>query len=289
MKRTLFFWVRLFSVTDYHGIGPKIRAPATVGRRFIRRRVGNRGARAAGDKPPPYNASTQRGFSVREESRTLFFLTMGILLLAGGCQEDPADAPPYVDETVQVPGKGSAEEGKVSLPGPDPYKTGEARLSFGLFYEGQASERIEIDNASVSFYVYDSTFILENDGDRVEGLQSDRVTLAGKPWWGGGIHFATGQSRDLSAWKAMHISFKSKVAFPDLEIKVKAAGKEAGVKVAPLGFTSDNAWHEVAIDLQKYVALGLDLTKVEVPLILVGGAGAQGDQLWIDDFYWTKD
>ena len=66
-------WVRLFSVTDYHGIGPKLRAPATVGRRFIRRRVGNRGARAAGDKPPPYSASTQRGFSVREKSRTRIF------------------------------------------------------------------------------------------------------------------------------------------------------------------------------------------------------------------------
>ena len=69
--RVFSIWVRLFSVTDYHGIGPKIRAPATVGRRFIRRRVGNRGARAAGDKPPPYSASTQRGFSVREKSRTL--------------------------------------------------------------------------------------------------------------------------------------------------------------------------------------------------------------------------
>ncbi len=225
---------------------------------------------------------------------TLSLMVLGTLLLGSACQED-AGAPPYVDETVQTPAPaapaqgGGDEEGAPGLPGPDPYKAGEARLGFGLFYEGQASERLAVDNATVFFYIYEGTFVLEADSDRQEGLQSDRITLAGKPWWGGGIHFATGQSRDLSLWKSMHLSVKSKVPVADLEIKVKAAGTELGTKLATVGYVPDSAWHEVTIDLAKLAASGLDLTKVEAPFILVGGSSAQGDQLWVDNLYLTQD
>ena len=59
------------------------------------------------------------------------------------CRENPG-LPVY-------PGMGS-DTGVSALPqGPDPYEAGEKRLSLSIFYEGEYSDIVEIDNVTAHF------------------------------------------------------------------------------------------------------------------------------------------
>ena len=43
--------------------------------------------------------------------------------------------------------------------GPDPFRTGEQRLNIGLFYEGEYTDEVIIDDVDTSFFIWnESTF-----------------------------------------------------------------------------------------------------------------------------------
>lgn len=201
---------------------------------------------------------------------------------AAGCRPDPG-VPTYrnADDFLNPDGPDNGP-----IEGPDPYEPGEARLSLGIFYEGQFSEQVIIDDETTHFYIYDGTFSLQPDSNFVqEGRESDRVTHAGTGYWGGGITWD--ESRDLSLWTTLYISLlSSDPAFSDMEIRI-AAGSEGSVQASTYGYANDGEWHHLAIPLSDYS--GIDLTQVTGPLVLIGNAGDNGERLYIDNAYYTQD
>ena len=80
------------------------------------------------------------------------------------------------------------ETGDAFLVGPDPYEPGEERLAVGIFYEGEVSELVIVDDVSTHYYIYDGYTQLVSS-DRVEGLESARLVQGLNTWWGGGVHW----------------------------------------------------------------------------------------------------
>jgi hypothetical protein len=173
-------------------------------------------------------------------------------------------------------------EGNGALPGPFPYVEGEDRLSLGFFYEGGASETALFDN----YFIYESTYSQTISDERIEGLQSDVLTISGaQVWWGGGLFWDT--ARDLSSWTTLHVSFRATdAAFEGMEIEV--IGGSAG-RVSPFdyGFLADGEWHSLAIPLGDFS--GVAFTTVTTPASFVAGAGTPDTELFIDDLYFTKE
>lgn len=204
------------------------------------------------------------------------------LVAAAGCRPDPG-VPIYrnADDFLDPDGPDSDP-----LVGADPYQPGEARLALGIFYEGEFSEQVIIDDVTTHFYIYDGTFTMSLDRDVVEeGLESNRVTHAGLGYWGGGITWD--ESRDLSDWTTLYLSLRSAdPAFADLEVRI-AADSEGSVAASSYGYVNDGEWHHIAIPLEDYA--GLDLTQVTGPLVMIGDAGDQGERLYIDNVYYTQD
>jgi hypothetical protein len=181
------------------------------------------------------------------------------------------------------------------LPGPDPFQMGKARLSVGAFYETGASETIPIDNISSHLYIYVidgttmTTAALSPDSDHVEGLSADRVTHAGLTWWGLGVHWDPMMPKSMKAWTKMHVSLKSAdMTFASVQIGMKS-DMVANVDAGKYGYAADNAWHNLVIPIADFVAAGLDVTKVQAPFILGGGAGKGGEKLLVDDLYFSAD
>ena len=200
--------------------------------------------------------------------------------IASACRVDPGaplypEYPPWVD--VNDP----------FLPGPFPYVPGEDRLSIGAFYEGEASEAVPIDDVTVHYYIFESTYNQQVSEDRVEGLQSDVLVVSGaQPWWGGGIIWDT--SRDLSAWTTMHVSFlATDVLFEDMAIAVVGGGVEGRVAPSDYGFLADGAWHSLVIPLTAFP--GVQLGTVTTPASFVADFGTEDSELAIDDLYFTKE
>jgi len=163
---------------------------------------------------------------------------------------------------------------------------GEARLSLGLFYEGPRSDEVVIDDLNAFFYIYEETFSLSGyDGARIEGLSSDRVTLSGGPWWGGGVHWE--QARDLTGFERLRLSLRSSSeTFNDLEVGMNNSDSEqARVKVSDYGFRADGAWHTLSIPLTALAERGVDLSAVLAPFVLIGGQSEGGERLIIDGVY----
>ena len=162
-----------------------------------------------------------------------------------------------------------------------PLAEGEERLGIGVFYEGETTTNVPIDDTTTHFYVYESSFYVEADDDRVEGYASDAIVLRGKPWWGGGVHWDG--ARDLSGYDTLHVALRTEsLGSWDLGIN---AGREARVDVADHGLIADGDWHTLEIPLAAFATSGADLRQVTIPLLLVGEGGAEGDTLWIDDLY----
>ena len=100
-------------------------------------------------------------------SRKLTIIACSIVALVG-CREDPGDPNYPVYEAV-----GATDPD--FLPGPFPFQEGDERLSVGVFYEGGASEVIEIDNVSNNYFIYEGTYEQFPSEDRVEGLVSEQL------------------------------------------------------------------------------------------------------------------
>ncbi len=192
------------------------------------------------------------------------------LLLA--CRPDPG-APSYPE-----PGGWTTDSDSEFLPGPDPFIEGEDRLSIGIFYEGESSEFVEIDNVTNHFYIYESSFSVTSDAERAEGYVSDRVILSRDTWWGGGVHWDS--PRNVSAYNTYHLSLRSDDV-GSFSIGMKG-GTETQLPASDYGFVSDGAWHHLVIPLADF---GVDLSVTEIPLILVSDTSSTGAELLVDNVY----
>lgn len=204
-------------------------------------------------------------------------LTLAVLLctLAWGCRAD--SGPDDYDSQEIFP-----EE---FVPEPEPeLPEGELRLNVGVFYEGQATDFVPIDNMQTHFYIFEDTFsTIAETGDRVEGAQCDLISHSGGPWWGGGVHWD--MARDLSAYDTLHISVKSSDAsFASARVGING-GVEVAVNLTDHGFATDGEWHSLQIPLSAFTAGGVDLSAVTVPLLMLGDAGEAGDALLVDGVY----
>lgn len=205
-----------------------------------------------------------------------------LLLLA--CRPDPGD-PVYPDPSLTT-GTTPTDE---FYPGPVPYEDGDRRLVFGAFYEGDASDFLVVDEVTRHYYIYEGTYTQTTDVvDRVEGFQSDVIVHAGGPWWGGGVNWDT--TEDLASWTTLHVSLRSSSStFASVELRVAGGGTESGVDAAAWGWTADGQWHHVAVPLSAYTDQGTDLGAVSAPFILVGLTGAGGEELRVDNLYWSAE
>lgn len=218
-------------------------------------------------------------------ARILSCILIGLFFAAGACVPDPGPAP-YVDGFF--PGRDTGED-DLPLPGPDPYVAGEDRLFIGLFYEGEFSEAVLLNNVNTHWYIYADewtsveTISMYADDDRVEGSVSDIMMHAGNAWWGGGIHWDT--PRSLAKWNELHISLKSAdSSFETFNLTISGGG-EIALPVTDYGYTNDGEWHNLVIPLSDYVDAGLDLSAVDKPLMFQGGAGESGHILKVDNVY----
>jgi hypothetical protein len=224
-------------------------------------------------------------------------LAVAALLGVVGCRPDPgkdnyANQEPFPDG------------GNVSKPGPYPYVPGDKRLSVGDFYEGDYSDVIPIDNTNTHLFIYGvgtppNQMNTANDlssPDCVEGVQSDDIVNLGLGFVGLGINYVnaagTNLPHDLSAWSFMHVSFKSASmdptsAYATATLQVGMNATTVWVLPSTYGYANDGAWHSLTIPLADFVAGGIDLTMVDAPFVINGGAGTTGDSLLIDDLYFT--
>ena len=205
---------------------------------------------------------------------------LALLLFAAACRPSPG-APDY---PAREPYTNTENP---FLPGPHPYVDGEPRLSIGVFYEGGASEVIPI-GVGADYFIYDGTYTQSTSGDRVEGFVSAELELTGAGgFWGGGVTWSPG--RDLSAWKALHISLQSdNPIVDDVEVRMIGGGNDGVVRARSAGFASDGAWHSLTIPLADFVLQGVDLTNVTEPLQLISPATEPQAIIRVDDVYFTQ-
>jgi hypothetical protein len=210
------------------------------------------------------------------------FTLLPLHLLLLGCRPDPG-TPAYPDPDPLDSGE---DEG---LPGgPDPYVEGEARLSYGIFYEGGSSVEIAIDDVERHYYVYSGTYTESEDSqDVVEGRVSTVIEVGSAGWFGGGVHWDAGV--DLQDWTTLWVSLRSADAgFADFDLRM-VGGVEGGVSVAAYGFAADGAWHHLSVPLADFAAAGVSLGTVTVGFMLLGEGQAAGETLKIDNLYLTAD
>ena len=204
-----------------------------------------------------------------------------------GCEPAPILPPDPLD--IDPSDQGSF--GK--LPGPRPFQEGDKRLSMSVFYEGEYSDLLEIDDVTISFFIFQNdftgtlTYDTLADVDRIEGLASDRIIHGAEGWFGGGI--VSTEPIDLSAWTHVSASFKSAApSFESFDILI-GGDVEVRVDVSDHGFANDGEWHSLTIPLTEWTDGGVDLSAVLVPFALVGEGGVAGASLLVDDVYLTAE
>jgi len=185
------------------------------------------------------------------------------------------------------------------LSGEVPYESGTPRLDIGVFYEGESSEVIAINETDIFYYIYDqvqadesrkTTFTQTSDVDHVEGTQSDHFLMSDLGWFGCGVHWDS--PRDLSQWTHFALNFKSSSAsVSNINIGMNNVIDEnefaVFVAASDYGFRNDGTWHRVVIPLSDFTSQGLDLSSIRSPLILSSGTLSiePGDELLVDDVY----
>lgn len=211
---------------------------------------------------------------------------MWILLLLA-CEPEPI-FPDDPLEGWEVDNPGGADG---ALPGPVPFEEGDRRLSVGVFYEGGASDLIPIDDVESFYYIYADEFSGQvtygqtASPRRVEGFESALITHGGGEWWGGGVTWNT--PRDLSEWTALYVSARTASdAFTGFSIAIGTTGGEGRVLATDLGFAPNDEWHHLRIDLDAVLP---NRTAVINPIILVGEGAGGGEQIYIDNVYFTAE
>ena len=211
------------------------------------------------------------------------FLALG---LVAACQTD-ANEVDYTDFPVPEP--------LDTFPtiSPDPYMQGDERLEVGIFYGGGSSEAIGLTGMRREYFIFDASYEQATVDDRIEGRESDEITLNGTPFWGGGIIWM--DPIDISKWTLLNVAFKSSdpsFATFDLTLQSGEADEEAdgvALRVTDYGYRNDGEWHFLQIPLQDAVDAGWDPRVARSPFIIGAGGGTQGDVLLIDNLYFTRD
>lgn len=208
----------------------------------------------------------------------LFFMTNFI-----ACRE-PLGEPDY--ESFEGEAIVALED--ISNTGPDPFRTGEQRLNIGLFYEGESTDAVVIDDVDTAFYIWSETFSIVSSNDPVEGDWSDEIIVGDFGWWGGGIF--SNQTLDFSNWTTMCLSLKSSSStLANVEVGIgQGDGEVLGwASVDEYGFQNDGYWYHIRIPMNA-LTLSLDATQINMPFN-IRGEGIAGDALKIDDLYLTTD
>ncbi len=209
-------------------------------------------------------------------------VAMVCVLVLAGCRSN-LDESDYDEQEAFDFSVTPTEGGTDPLPGPDPFITGEQRLSIGVFYEGGSSELVEVNNETTHLFLYEETVGVEVVEEPLEGLSAHRVQHSGGPWWGMGVHWDS--PSDLSAWATLHISFQS-TTFAQIQIGMNGADDvRHAVNATNYGYVADGQWHHLAIPLSDLATIGLDLSAVSAPLSLGGTAGETTDFVLIDNVY----
>lgn len=205
-------------------------------------------------------------------------LALSAALGLGACRADPgAAAYPSLDSAAADTGPGLPQ-------GPDPYVEGERRLDLGLYYEGGSSERVEINDVDVHYYIYEATYTEKAElQDLVEGRESAKLEAGERGWLGGGLTWDS--PRDLSGWGVLALSLRSgDPGMNSLALHMQA-GAEAILPLQAYGWTADGQWHHLRLPLADFAAAGANLSAVTGPYVLIGAGVAPGEQLTIDDLY----
>lgn len=180
---------------------------------------------------------------------------------------------------------------------PDPFVPGKDRLSVDVFYEGGRTETIKINGLRNYFFIFGfnefgrDSFSLVPWRDRVEGEQSDQITLVGTDFWGGGIVW--NEPIDLSGWNKLFVNFKSSdrsFARFDITLLYGRGETPASVTLNPLnyGYVNDGEWHFLEIPIQDAIDRGFDPSLTRSPFIISAAGGDPGDRLLIDNLYLTR-
>lgn len=213
--------------------------------------------------------------------RGLGLLAIAVSLLA--CRMDPGE-PDYGD-LEDVFDRASQDDDDEPVVGPDPYVPGEARLSLGIFYEGGFSDIVPINGQDSNYYIFladgQLSYTQSSFPERVEGAQSDLLTLAGTSWWGGGIIWEP--SRDLSDWTTLAVSLLSN-DIEELEVTL-GSDVEVSLPATDYGYTNDGEWHHLVIPLADFTAGGVDLSATRLAFVLGGVGGNAGARLLVDNVY----
>lgn len=189
----------------------------------------------------------------------------------------------------------------------DPYEEGEERLSLGIFYEGESSERIPIDEQSAVFNIWVvegtsiPTFSIIADPDSVEGLTSDQLIASDAGWFGGGIAWLA--ERDLSKWDTLHISVRSEEdAMTNFKLGMGGRYKQGGSctgsgsrqnwrSLDDYGFVPDGEWHHLEIPVDDFT-ICLDIEAIVEPFnLLMAPLSTEdsGKSIFIDKLFFTVD
>ena len=186
-----------------------------------------------------------------------------------------------------------------SLPGPFPFTPGASRLSFGIFYEGQYSELIEVDDQTRHYYIFETetnprviTYEQSETSDRIEGKTAHVLELTGTPWWGGGIIWD--EPEDLSQWTTLILALKSDAeGISDIDISVQyefgnsmpPVVKDAKLQASAYGYVNDGEWHVLEIPMTDFSDGGADLSRVRAPLIFAREGGIASEKLVVDSVF----
>ncbi len=212
----------------------------------------------------------------------------GIALVAAGCREDVGN--PDYSGLQDVFDSIGEEDNLPELMGPDPFVEGEQRLSLGLFYESGFSEVVPVDGGQASYFIFladeQLSYSQQTDTDRIEGQQSDRITLAGTSFWGGGIVWEP--TIDLSDFDVLAVSLRSN-DLDAVNITMGSAGTEIPVAASDFGYANDGQWHSLRIPLQEFIDGGADLSATRLAFAIGGPGGNAGAQILVDDLYIERE
>lgn len=237
--------------------------------------------------------------------RLLFVISALVAPLAlAGCVEE-LPTPDYSSE--QGAFDRSQAEPPPALDEPDPFVDGERRLVVSrIFNETDGSDFVEVSPFGVSYFIFDNgsgqnTYAQQPVEDRVEGQSAQEFILepiAENFGWGGGFVLASNADPiDLTPYDVIVVYLNSET-ITDTEIRIADTGTrddpadppfQVGLLATDFGFEADGEWHEVRIPLSAFRDGGVDLSSVEIPFAIGGGAQEPGQSIIIDYLYWERE
>jgi hypothetical protein len=170
----------------------------------------------------------------------------------------------------------------------------------GAMYEGPIRRGATLTGATAYLADWDETgLFITTMLDTREGVEAHELVPIGTPkWLGGGLRYlsnGTKQTIDVSRFKTLHVSLKSKAstaATLKMEMAFIAqketwATKTRQITAANYGFRGDNQWHDLAIPIRDFGPM--DATRVHCPLSFGMKMGGIETSLKVDNVYLSED